>query len=49
MKENGKFIISDSLGLKSRTSARVRAARFGLMVQCMKDGGETTKLMDVEG
>ena len=48
-RENGKFIISDCLGLMERTSVRVKDARSGLMVLCMRVGGETIKLTVVEG
>ena len=30
-------------GSKARTSARVKAARYGQMARCMKDGGKTTR------
>ena len=49
MRENGKFILSDCLGLMAKTSVKEKAARSGLMVLCMKDGGETIKLTAVEG
>lgn len=50
MKVNGKFIISDfSIGLINKTYAKEKAARSGPMDPCMRDGGETTKPMDVEG
>ena len=49
MKVNGKFIITDLLGLMAKTSGRAKAARSGLMDLCMRAGGETIRPMDVEG
>ena len=39
---------SFSIGFKERTSVKVKAVKYGLMVPCMKDGGKITRPMEQE-